>query len=83
MGSPDAEARVEAALAALGEARRALALGEQKLSGVHGLVYEHKRLARLKEQVQLAGHNLDWRREQLRQKGGLCLDEDESSDELA
>jgi hypothetical protein len=83
MSSPDAEARVETALAAIGEARRQLALGEQLLSGVQGLVYERKRLGRLQQQVQVAEHNLDWRREQLRQKGGLCLDEDESSAELA
>jgi hypothetical protein len=61
-----AEARVEEALAVIAEARRLLELGEQTLSGVHGFAWERKRLARLASQVQLAGNNLEDRREQLR-----------------
>jgi hypothetical protein len=62
----EAEARVEETLAAIGAARRALAHGEQRLTGVHGFAWERKRLARLASQVQLAGNNLEDRREQLR-----------------
>jgi hypothetical protein len=68
-----AEARVEEALAALGEARQQLALGEQKLSGVSGFAYEAKRLARLAAQVQLTGQTVEDRREYLRLRGRLWL----------
>jgi hypothetical protein len=70
-----AEARVEEALAVIAEARHLLELGEKTLSGVHGVVYERKRLARLAGQVQLAWNDLVGRRDQLRRGGGLSLDE--------
>jgi hypothetical protein len=76
-----AEARVEEALAAIREARRALAVGEQKLSGVSGFVYERKRLERLTSQVLLAASNLEDRREYLRSKGRLWLSDWSASQE--
>jgi hypothetical protein len=76
----EAEARVEDTLAAIGEARRALAHGEQRLSGVHGFAWERKRLARLASQVQLAGNNLEDRREQLRPLSLEQPDDEEPDD---
>jgi hypothetical protein len=70
-----AEARYEEALGALDVSWRRLELARRRLSRVHGVAYECKRLEKLRDQVKLAMNDLMGRRDQLREQGGLSLDE--------
>lgn len=72
---PSAEARVADVLAAVEEAQRQLDHARHRVACVRGLVFEHSRLGRLHEQVTRAWYALCGRREQVRRKGGLVLDE--------
>jgi hypothetical protein len=70
-----AEIRYEAALAAIDVAWRRLELAQERLRPVKGVRYELHRLEKLQRQVQLAMNDLMGRRDQLREQGGLSLDE--------
>jgi len=72
---PSAEAQVAHALAAVEEAQRQLEHARQRVACMRGLAFESSKLGRLHEQVTRSWYVLYERRDQLRRKGGLVLDE--------
>jgi hypothetical protein len=73
---PDsADARVAEVVEAIDQAQRALERAAQRLAPVAGMVYETRTLDRLRKEAMRAWYLVSGRREQVRHKGGLRLDE--------